>query len=66
MPMYEYHCPVCGHEFEVLQRMGEGNEKVKCPNCDTPRPQKKFSTFAAGGIRTMPVGTSTPTCGGGG
>jgi len=47
MPLYEYQCTQCGHRFEVLQRMGEGGDGLSCPSCQAPRPEKKFSTFAA-------------------
>ncbi len=61
MPMYEYHCLICGHEFEVLQRLGEGNENLECPHCQTPRPEKKFSTFAAQGRpNSVPSGCGAP------
>lgn len=47
MPLYEYVCRECEHRFEVLQRLGEGGEQLECPRCQTPRPEKAFSTFAA-------------------
>jgi putative FmdB family regulatory protein len=31
MPIYEYHCNACGHNFEYLV-MG-GNEPDQCPEC---------------------------------
>lgn len=49
MPLYEYQCPTCGHRFEVLQRLGEGGDGLACPECERPRPERKLSTFAAGG-----------------
>ena len=64
MPMYEYYCPICGYEFEVLQRMGEGNEKLKCPNCKRPRPEKKFSTFASQGTQRSISSSSCSAKGG--
>ena len=32
MPIYEYRCPDCGHEFEQLQRISEDPVK-DCPEC---------------------------------
>jgi putative FmdB family regulatory protein len=33
MPVYEYRCPTCGHEFEKLAKVGDPNPK--CPQgCD--------------------------------
>jgi len=48
MPLYEYRCTSCEHRFETLQRMGEGAESLRCPECGTPEPSRLFSTFAAG------------------
>ena len=47
MPIYEYRCPACHHRFAVLQRLGEGNERLQCEQCGAPQPVKQFSTFAA-------------------
>ncbi len=32
MPFYEYECPHCGYQDEVLQKIGDAPLK-KCPNC---------------------------------
>jgi putative FmdB family regulatory protein len=32
MPIYEYHCEKCGHEFEVLQKHFDVDE-VPCETC---------------------------------
>jgi putative FmdB family regulatory protein len=32
MPIYEYHCGKCGHEFEVLQKSFDVDE-VPCETC---------------------------------
>lgn len=34
MPLYEYKCPSCGHEWEDLRRMSD--ENPKCPKCGEP------------------------------
>jgi putative FmdB family regulatory protein len=47
MPIYEYKCTVCHHRFSVLQRIGEGNEQLRCEKCGAPKPVKQFSTFAS-------------------
>ena len=62
MPLYEYRCEECGHRFEVLQRMGEGNEALTCPRCGAARPEKQLSTFAA----SSTGGGGGGVCGGGG
>jgi putative FmdB family regulatory protein len=35
MPIYEYACQDCGHEFETLQKMSEDPLRV-CPACQAP------------------------------
>ncbi len=41
MPIYEYTCDQCGHEFEVLLRtMGE---KPVCPACHSQQLTRKLS-----------------------
>ena len=47
MPIYEYKCEVCNHQFSVLQRISEGNAQLVCERCGVPKPAKQFSTFAA-------------------
>ena len=58
MPLYEYRCRGCGHRFEVLQRMGEGESGLLCPRCGEQAPERQLSTFAS-------VGTSSRAEGGG-
>ena len=47
MPLYEYACRVCGHRFEILQRLGEGADGLTCPGCGAPELAKQYSTFAS-------------------
>lgn len=32
MPLYEYRCSKCGHQFEVIQKFSD-SPKTKCPKC---------------------------------
>ncbi len=34
MPMYDFHCPSCGHRFEAIQP--SGNPNPPCPTCSRP------------------------------
>jgi putative FmdB family regulatory protein len=34
MPIYEYHCQVCGHTFEVLQKFSD-KPIEECPRCSS-------------------------------
>ena len=42
MPIYEYHCEMCGKDFEKLVFKGD-TEKVKCPCCGTEDVKKLIS-----------------------
>ena len=54
MPIYEYVCRDCGHEFEWLMR---GDEKPECPSCGRTRLTKQLSVPAA-----HTAGATTPPC----
>ncbi len=58
MPMYEYECRKCKERFEVLQKIGEGNEGLHCPKCDADEPEKMFSAFCSGGSKGTSSGGS--------
>ena len=42
MPIYEYQCKSCGHEFESIQKISE-NPLKDCPECAKPELQKLVS-----------------------
>lgn len=72
MPLYEYACPKCEHEFELLIR---ANEPAACPTCGSNQVQKLLSVPAtpSAAARELPVcappstsgGCGLPQCGGG-
>lgn len=63
MPIYEYRCQDCDHEFEELVRSDD--EQVECEACDSENVKRKMSTFTAHtGSRTL--GSLPPSVGGGG
>ena len=43
MPLYEYECRACGHEFEYLTR---AEQSPACPACKSEDLQKQLSVFA--------------------
>ena len=43
MPIFEYACKSCEHEFEALVF---GNEKASCPKCHSKSLAPKLSVFA--------------------
>ena len=42
MPLYEYRCDDCEHEFEALQKMSD-EPLVHCPACDEATLRKLVS-----------------------
>ena len=62
MPIYEYVCRACGHEFEALVF---GSERAACPSCAGSELEKRFSAFAApaAGARELPGPGACGTCG---
>lgn len=44
MPIYEYACRACGHEFETLVRASETPSCAKCASADL---EKKLSVFSS-------------------
>ncbi|MGD0518716.1 MAG: zinc ribbon domain-containing protein [Thermoguttaceae bacterium] len=68
MPIYEYACRGCGHEFEYFVR---GGETPSCPACGQTDLTKNFSLPAAHtGSKKDPAcpakdSCGAPRCGGG-
>jgi putative FmdB family regulatory protein len=59
MPIHEYACRGCGHEFETLVR---SSETPSCASCGSTELDKKLSVFAtqAGAAEAAPA---CGTCG---
>lgn len=57
MPIFEFRCCRCGHEFEKLVSAAAA---VACPVCAAKKVQKKFSVFGS-----KSGGKFTPSQGGG-
>ena len=45
MPIYEYKCDDCGHQFEAIQKFSE-QPLSDCPQCGKPALKKLLSTPA--------------------
>jgi len=46
MPIYEFVCEDCGHDFEELVRSLMDPAVPMCPKCGRPRARRKLSVFA--------------------
>lgn len=42
MPIYEYVCKSCGHQFDMMQKMGESNIQ-ECENCGKEQAERIIS-----------------------
>jgi putative FmdB family regulatory protein len=65
MPLFEYACRACDHQFEALVR---ASEQPACPSCHSTELERRLSVFAAhtnGGISTdaMPSAGPCGACG---
>jgi len=61
MPIYEYACGQCGHEFEALVR----SETVpECPKCHATQLTKQLSVFATAAATAEPARMPSGGCGG--
>jgi len=47
MPIFEYRCQQCGHQFDFLDR-GRGDGAVRCPRCQAKELTRLPSGFAVG------------------
>jgi putative FmdB family regulatory protein len=61
MPIHEYACRGCGHEFETLVR---SSDTPSCASCGSTTLEKKLSVFAArGGGQAEVAPSGCGTCG---
>jgi putative FmdB family regulatory protein len=42
MPLYEYRCEECGHEFEAMHRVD--SDLPECPECESERVKRRITT----------------------
>ncbi|MFO0974541.1 MAG: zinc ribbon domain-containing protein [Phycisphaerae bacterium] len=47
MPVFEYQCEACRHEFEELVRSAGAADRAACPACGSRKVARKLSVFAA-------------------
>ena len=44
MPLYEYRCLACGHQFELLIR--KASQQIACTSCASDSVERMMSLFA--------------------
>ena len=66
MPIYEYVCHKCGHEFEELVQTISSRDEVACPSCGATKATRRLSVFAAhdtASVAPLPSGGPCGRCG---
>jgi len=63
MPIYEYVCLNCKHEFEAIRPMNQADQPIACEHCGKEEIKRKLSLFYAESGGRAVAGTSEPTCG---
>lgn len=48
MPIYEYRCEDCGHQFEKIRSFSKKDEKIECPICGKENTERVLSVFSSG------------------
>ena len=63
MPIYEYICQDCQHEFELLRPMSQADAAMACARCGGENLKRKISAFYAESGGKAVAGMSEPSCG---
>lgn len=64
MPIYEYRCARCHHEFEELVSLSAADKPLSCPECSEPGAERLLSAFAVRVAGGGGVSSSGKSCGG--
>ena len=59
MPIYEYICEECGHEFDALRSMKDADTEISCKQCDSHHTHRMLSVFFAQSDGRTVANTST-------
>lgn len=62
MPIYEFECHDCGHDFEQLVRSMVSQEDIVCPHCGGQHVKKTISLFGGVGGSQRSGGTQPQSC----
>ncbi|MGQ9857911.1 MAG: FmdB family zinc ribbon protein [Thermodesulfobacteriota bacterium] len=65
MPIYEFKCQACGHQFEELVLSTVDLSKLRCPRCSKGGVEKLLSVFSSsGGSAGSSLASAGSGCGG--
>ncbi len=48
MPIFEYRCQACGHDYEELVRRSTPDSAMVCPSCGLADSRRELSVFSTG------------------
>jgi putative FmdB family regulatory protein len=60
MPIFEYVCKQCDHRFEAIVL---GQQKVRCPKCESKKLQQQISKFAVSTEGSLEPASGAGPCG---
>jgi len=60
MPIFEYVCQQCNHQFEAIVM---GKQKAACPKCESKRLNQQLSSFAVGADKSRAAAPASAPCG---
>ncbi len=60
MPIFEYICKECHHQFEALVF---GKDKAECPKCHTKKLEPQLSVFAVSAKGSSASSSPSGACG---
>ena len=62
MPLYEFRCPQCGDEFELIV-FSSDQEPIQCPKCGASNPERLLSMFSSGRGASHVGASAASSCG---
>lgn len=62
MPIYEYSCLDCHHQFETIRPMRDADAPLPCPQCNSEQVKRGISVFCAVSNGQVVAGSSS-SCG---
>ncbi len=66
MPIYEYICMDCQHQFDTMRSMKDADEPIACKSCQSGNVKRKLSKCNAHSSGQVLAGSGASSCGCGG